>query len=60
MVSAYVNSDNNQFIQPKVNSTSQANFKKQSGGATGYGSTMQSLASSTVAGKSRPFTSFDF
>ena len=51
MVSAYVNSDNNQFIQPKVNSTSQANFKKQSGGATGYGSTMQSLASSTVCGK---------
>jgi len=57
MVSAYVNNDNNQFIQPNVNSTTQANFKKQSGGATGYGSTMQSLASSTVAGNSRPFTS---
>ena len=52
----YTNDDNNQFAQVKMNSTDQANFKKQNGGAVGYGSTMQSLESSTSAGKSRPFT----
>ena len=50
----YVNSDNSQFIQPKVNSISQATFKKQSGGKP-YGVTMDSLADSTIIGKSRPF-----
>jgi len=52
----YVNSDNSQFIQPKVNSISQATFKKQSGGKP-YGVTMDSLADSTIIGKSRPFVS---
>ena len=52
----YVNSDNSQFIQPKVNSISQATFKKQSGGKP-YGVTMDSLADSTIIGKSRPFIS---